>query len=139
MAKRLDFQFYAAQSHAQPPFTTENSQGVWAARAARRSLGTARETGVLDRLYRETAEGCPSYPSTSEQADALIALFTMEKALYELRYELDNRPDWIDIPLRGLLKLVPGGQLTSPRLVVAYRSALYRPYPARSVANVAPR
>ena len=33
-------------------------------------------------------------------------LFTLEKALYELRYELENRPEWIDIPLRGLLRVV---------------------------------
>ena len=29
-----------------------------------------------------------------------------EKALYELRYELDNRPDWVGIPLKGLLGLI---------------------------------
>jgi maltose alpha-D-glucosyltransferase/alpha-amylase len=30
----------------------------------------------------------------------------LEKALYELRYELNMRPDWVDIPLRGILDLV---------------------------------
>jgi maltose alpha-D-glucosyltransferase/alpha-amylase len=30
----------------------------------------------------------------------------LEKALYELRYELDNRPTWVDVPLRGLLELL---------------------------------
>ncbi len=88
--------------------TAENSQGVGLlgplVEAWERLAKQAFLTG-----YREAAEGCPSYPSTSEQTDALIELFTMEKGLYELRYELDNRPDWIDIPLRGLLKLVPGG------------------------------
>jgi maltose alpha-D-glucosyltransferase/alpha-amylase len=29
----------------------------------------------------------------------------IEKAIYELRYELDNRPDWLAIPIRGLLEL----------------------------------
>jgi maltose alpha-D-glucosyltransferase/alpha-amylase len=29
----------------------------------------------------------------------------IEKALYELRYELDHRPDWVPIPLRGLREL----------------------------------
>ena len=33
------------------------------------------------------------------------AAFLIEKALYELRYEAANRPDWIAIPLRGLLEL----------------------------------
>ncbi len=33
---------------------------------------------------------------------ALLELFLLEKAFYELRYEVDNRPDWVRIPLRGL-------------------------------------
>ena len=37
----------------------------------------------------------------------MVKLFTLEKALYELRYEMDNRPDWISIPVRGLLELAP--------------------------------
>jgi len=36
----------------------------------------------------------------------LLDLFLLEKALYELRYELDNRPDWVGIPLRGILSLL---------------------------------
>jgi len=38
--------------------------------------------------------------------DALLRAFTLEKAFYELAYELGNRPDWVDIPLDGLLRLV---------------------------------
>jgi maltose alpha-D-glucosyltransferase/alpha-amylase len=30
----------------------------------------------------------------------------MEKCVYEVGYELNNRPDWLDIPLRGLLELL---------------------------------
>ena len=37
----------------------------------------------------------------------VMQLALLEKALYELRYELDNRPDWAIIPLRGLSDLVP--------------------------------
>jgi maltose alpha-D-glucosyltransferase/alpha-amylase len=33
----------------------------------------------------------------------LLDLFEIEKALYELRYELRNRPDWAGIPLRSLV------------------------------------
>jgi maltose alpha-D-glucosyltransferase/alpha-amylase len=36
----------------------------------------------------------------------LIDLFLLEKALYEVRYELDNRPDWVGIPLSGILSLL---------------------------------
>jgi maltose alpha-D-glucosyltransferase / alpha-amylase len=38
-------------------------------------------------------------------------LFGLEKVLYELRYELANRPDWVRIPLAGLLeRLVTSAQ-----------------------------
>ena len=56
--------------------------------------------------YRTAVEGCASYPADEAHAEALIALFTLEKALYELRYELQNRPDWINVPVQGLLTLL---------------------------------
>ena len=56
--------------------------------------------------YREGVGGAASYPEDEEHARALIELFTIEKALYEIRYELDNRPDWVAIPLRSVLDLL---------------------------------
>jgi len=38
-----------------------------------------------------------------EDAQPLLTLFEVEKALYETRYELGNRPDWATIPLRSLI------------------------------------
>jgi maltokinase len=38
--------------------------------------------------------------------DRLLALFELEKAVYELRYELDNRPDWVRIPVTGIARLL---------------------------------
>jgi trehalose synthase-fused probable maltokinase len=37
--------------------------------------------------------------------DALLNAYLVEKALYELRYELGSRPDWVDIPLQALVRL----------------------------------
>jgi len=56
--------------------------------------------------YAEGARGAASYPENEEHARALVDLFTLEKALYEIRYELDNRPDWVGIPIRGILDLL---------------------------------
>jgi maltose alpha-D-glucosyltransferase/alpha-amylase len=46
-----------------------------------------------------------SWPAGDEGVRRLLDLFLVEKALYELRYELDNRPDWVGATLRGLLEL----------------------------------
>jgi maltose alpha-D-glucosyltransferase/alpha-amylase len=37
---------------------------------------------------------------------SLLDLFVMQKAFYELRYEANNRPAWLSIPVRGLLELI---------------------------------
>jgi maltose alpha-D-glucosyltransferase/alpha-amylase len=44
--------------------------------------------------------------SARAEADRLLELFVLEKALYELRYEVDNRPEWLGIPLFGLLEIL---------------------------------
>ena len=54
--------------------------------------------------YRETAEASGLY-SSWEEIRGLLELFLLEKAFYELRYEIDNRPDWVRIPLRGITGL----------------------------------
>jgi trehalose synthase-fused probable maltokinase len=38
--------------------------------------------------------------------ERLVAVFELEKAVYELRYELDNRPDWVSIPVAGISRLL---------------------------------
>ncbi len=55
--------------------------------------------------YAKSAAGLESVPADGPSLGALLELFLIEKALYELRYEAANRPDWIAIPLRGLLEL----------------------------------
>ena len=56
--------------------------------------------------YTTAVQGGALYESFESQR-SLLALFELEKALYELRYELNNRPDWVGIPLAGILGLVP--------------------------------
>lgn len=60
------------------------------------------------------AEGAKDISPEEEPARKLTDLFVIEKALYEIRYELDNRPDWVTIPVRGILDLIgeaPKGEL----------------------------
>ena len=45
-------------------------------------------------------------PSTREELHMLLEAYLLEKAVYELVYELNNRPDWVKIPLQGILQLV---------------------------------
>jgi trehalose synthase-fused probable maltokinase len=55
--------------------------------------------------YFETVE--PSLlPSGSLAIERLLSVFELEKAVYELRYELDNRPEWVGIPVAGIQRLI---------------------------------
>ena len=44
----------------------------------------------------------------------LLDAFLLEKALYEIRYEVNNRPTWLGIPLRGILALLEGAASSAP-------------------------
>jgi maltose alpha-D-glucosyltransferase / alpha-amylase len=55
--------------------------------------------------YMETIEGAPSWPG-GDQARRLLDLFLLEKALYEIVYEANNRPRWLQVPLSGLARLL---------------------------------
>jgi maltose alpha-D-glucosyltransferase/alpha-amylase len=56
--------------------------------------------------YLGVAGSAPFVPPDPVKRAALLDLFLLDKALYELNYELNNRPDWIRIPLRGLTDLL---------------------------------
>jgi len=45
-------------------------------------------------------------PANESHVKMLIALFETEKAFYELSYELNHRPEWVGIPMRGISKLL---------------------------------
>jgi maltokinase len=48
----------------------------------------------------------PLVPATAGSLLAAVAPFELQKAVYELRYELDNRPDWVAIPLAGIRRIL---------------------------------
>ncbi|HVE77490.1 MAG TPA: hypothetical protein VNA89_01445, partial [Gemmatimonadaceae bacterium] len=79
------------------PATTERRIGRWE-RDARDAF--------LSGYFGGEGSRPPGYlPKAPEGTRRLVALFEMEKAFYELAYELNNRPDWVWIPMRGVSKL----------------------------------
>jgi maltose alpha-D-glucosyltransferase/alpha-amylase len=52
--------------------------------------------------YQATAGPVPFLPAEPELFDALLRFFMLDKAFYELTYELNNRPDWVAIPLQAI-------------------------------------
>jgi maltose alpha-D-glucosyltransferase / alpha-amylase len=56
--------------------------------------------------YLDEVGNAPFVPRDREQLDRVLAVFELEKAVYELGYELNNRPDWIWLPVRGILKIL---------------------------------
>ena len=47
-------------------------------------------------------------PAGEAVINNLLSIYELEKAIYELRYELNNRPDWIPIPVAGIGRLLEG-------------------------------
>jgi len=52
--------------------------------------------------YLDAAGEAPFLPERAEDLETLLDAFLLDKAFYELGYELNNRPDWLRIPLRGI-------------------------------------
>jgi maltose alpha-D-glucosyltransferase/alpha-amylase len=66
--------------------------------------------------YRTTAGGAAFLPAEADRFAALLDAFMLDKAFYELLYELNNRPDWVRIPLRGILGLIDQGRAATPAI-----------------------
>jgi len=62
-------------------------------------------TAEFLRAYRSTVGDSPIVPAHPPDFDALLEVYVLDKALYELVYELNNRPAWIRIPLHGIVSL----------------------------------
>ena len=58
--------------------------------------------------YLPLVMGAELLPNTRPELALLLEVHLLEKALYELSYELDSRPHWVELPLRGLLDVLEG-------------------------------
>jgi maltose alpha-D-glucosyltransferase / alpha-amylase len=63
-------------------------------------------SAIFLKAYLEEAAAGSFLPENREEFDILLEAFLLEKAIYELGYELNNRPAWLNIPLQGLLHLI---------------------------------
>jgi maltokinase len=55
--------------------------------------------------YRETTRGAAFLPADDAAFWTMLRAFELEKLLYEVRYEMQNRPDWVRIPVQALLRM----------------------------------
>jgi len=84
--------------------------GAAAEEASARRLADWRafnEAQFLD-AYRQGMAGCATLPEDPGLAAALLDMFLIQKAAYEVTYELANRPGWVGVPLAGLRRLMEG-------------------------------
>jgi maltose alpha-D-glucosyltransferase/alpha-amylase len=57
-------------------------------------------------VYTEKTKGKELIPKEARQRELLLRGYLMNKAIYELNYELNNRPEWAAIPMKGILRLI---------------------------------
>ncbi len=60
------------------------------------------------KAYQEMTRSFPMMVQPPEEMKAMLNIFILEKAVYELGYEINNRPDWLGIPLQGIRNLIEG-------------------------------
>ncbi|HKS19888.1 MAG TPA: maltose alpha-D-glucosyltransferase [Bradyrhizobium sp.] len=65
-----------------------------------------RATEAFLTAYRETNAGQSLWPSGTDSAEQMLNFFLVEKAFYEIEYELAHRPDWLRVPLTGMLRIL---------------------------------
>jgi maltose alpha-D-glucosyltransferase / alpha-amylase len=58
------------------------------------------------RAYLQVAQDQPFVPRDADHTRILLDAFQLEKAMYELSYEMNNRPEWVHIPLAGIAEIL---------------------------------
>jgi maltose alpha-D-glucosyltransferase/alpha-amylase len=92
------FEYAAAHAVRHGPMRTEDVPALlpWA------RLWRRWASGSFLRGYFEAAGDESFLPKGAENFAAMMDFYLLDKATYELRYELNNRPDWVSIPLEGI-------------------------------------
>ena len=64
--------------------------------------------------YRETIKDAGLWPADAAETQRLLALFQLEKTLYEIEYEIGNRPAWLPIPLEATMRILKQRGVITP-------------------------
>ncbi len=62
--------------------------------------------------YRQSLGDARLWPRSLDDADRLLDFFLLEKAFYEIEYELAHRPDWLRVPLAGTWRILTRSEVT---------------------------
>src|SRR5581483_5871123 len=65
-------------------------------------------SAIFLQSYLETAGRASFIPYDNEDVETLVDAFLLDKAVYEVGYELNNRPTWLPIPIRGIMEILRG-------------------------------
>jgi maltose alpha-D-glucosyltransferase/alpha-amylase len=78
------------------------------------ALDRWREHSVaaFQRAYRDHLRNTRLWPPAMEDAERLLDFFLLEKAFYEIDYELAHRPDWLRVPLAGTWRILNRAQVS---------------------------
>ena len=101
MLRSFDYAAYTALSRLQAMSGTPD-----AASTARAEAWRQKVCSDFMAAYREHFDGGEASSATDAFTEALTDLLILQKAIYEVGYELANRPDWVEIPLRGIRDLL---------------------------------
>jgi maltose alpha-D-glucosyltransferase/alpha-amylase len=102
LIRSIDYSTTAAYERALRTAPDESGRlaaalGVWRERSAATFVEAYREAMADPRLW----------PQAADESARLLDFFLIEKALYEIEYELSHRPHWVRVPLAGILRVLP--------------------------------
>ena len=102
LCRSIDYSTTAAYERALHSAPDESGRlaaalGVWRDRSSATFVDAYREAMTDRRLW----------PQAADESARLLDFFLIEKALYEIEYELSHRPQWVRVPLAGILRVLP--------------------------------
>src|SRR5205085_10056768 len=104
MLRSFDYAPYAV-IFGQTQSSVIRSEDVAVLETAARFWVRSVRTAFLQSYLAESGNA-PHLPRTREEIDVLLRLHLLEKAVYEITYELSHRPDWVRIPIHGVMELI---------------------------------